>query len=78
MYYCRNSRFTSCRLLKLLLLKTFTADEKILVVALYHSTMTVNRNDTMVVHFPNFQPKDLIRFSPNSPVDTWVKGSLSH
>ena len=48
------------------------------MVALFHSTMTVNRTDTMVVHFPNFQLKDLIRLSPSSPVDTWVKGSIPH
>ena len=42
---------------------------------LFRSTMTINRTDTMVVHYPNFQLKDLIRLSPYSPVDTWVKGS---
>ena len=56
-------------------MKTFKEHQKILVVALFHSTMTLNRTDTMLVHYPNFQLQDLIRLSPISPVDTWVKGS---
>ena len=57
-------------------MKTFKEHQKILVVALFHSTMTLNRTDTMVVHYPSFQLQDLIRLSPISPVDTWVKGSM--
>ena len=55
-------------------MKTFKEHQKILVVALFHSTMTINRTDTMLVHYPSFQLQDLIRLSPISPVDTWVKG----
>ena len=56
-------------------LKTLKEHQTIIVVALFHSTMTLNRTDTMIIHYPNFQLKDLIRLSPTSPVDTWVKGS---